>query len=383
MTSAILLLFLLGGLPKPGNDPPPLQAPRVTLRLDAPDAGGPWKMVVTNHGDVPVRLAADGRLLSLEVEPPEDADDDPYAGKKKKGRPATVICKLPAELRPSAVVESRAVVLEPGARYEEVISPALYCFGEAEAKALAPGAQVTAKFGFASPPQNARVKPEPRPPFAVEPDRRQSPVAAAKELVSERFIVPSLPPATFSNAAAVVDEASDPNGPSIELVAPARVDSTDERTVTMSLAIKNVGGRATSVHIRRDNLTFDVDGPNGSSHCGNPSVRRGVPRDLFETLAAGAAKKIDVWVGEMCPNMVFDRPGLYRVRASLAFPSAGGPDALRAWTHTVSSREPVLVRVRAGRLPFYVSPPQVFDAQVDSEARGGAKAPSTTGSLTP
>jgi hypothetical protein len=116
-------------------------------------------------------------------------------------------------------------------------------------------------------------------------------------------------------------------------------------------------------------LLFDIDGPDGSAHCGLPSSRRAIPRELVDSLAAGATRSIDVWIGEMCPNMVFDRPGLYRVRAGLAFPPTPAPDGQRAWTRTLITEEPVLVRIRQGRLPFFTSPPQVFGG--DAGASGG------------
>ena len=114
MLRPVLLLLLLSGLPKV-DEPPPLPAPRLTLRLDAPDSAGPWKMVVTNDGETPLRFAADGRLLSFEIEPPEDAGTDQPYGKPgvKKKTPAPVVCKLPSELRPAGVVDDRAVVLGP------------------------------------------------------------------------------------------------------------------------------------------------------------------------------------------------------------------------------------------------------------------------------
>jgi hypothetical protein len=126
VSRSVFLLLLLGGLPNAGADTPsPLPPPRLALQLEAPDPAGPWKMVVTNEGEVPLRFAADGRLLSLEIEPPEIGGlEDPYGKAAAKKKPATVVCRLPAELRPSAVAEDRAVVLGPGSRYEEVVSPA-------------------------------------------------------------------------------------------------------------------------------------------------------------------------------------------------------------------------------------------------------------------
>jgi hypothetical protein len=355
-----LLLLLLSALPKDGDDPALLPAPRLTLRLDAPDSAGPWKMVVTNDGDVPLRFAADGRLLSLEIEPPEDAGvDEPYAkpGVKKKA-PAPVVCKLPPELRPAGVVEDRAVVLGPGRRYEEVVSPGLYCFSQSESKALVPGARVTAKLGFPD-ANKAASKAPPRAPFIAEPAVIAPPVSAIKEVVAPRIILGATP--EIESAGTESGETSDdPNGPRIELFATGRVDSSDEKTVGAALTIKNTGRRDVRLHVRRDNLLFDVDGPDGSTHCGAPSPRRAVPRELIESLGAGSSRSFEVWIGEMCPNMVFDRPGLYRVRAGVVFPASPAAGAVNAWTRTVITKEPILVRIRQGRLPFFTSPPQIF-----------------------
>jgi hypothetical protein len=363
------LLLLLGGLPKVGSEAPPLPPARVALRIEAPDVAGPWKLVVTNDGDVPLRVAADGRLLSLEIEAPDDAStEDPY-GKPtvKKKPPPPVVCRLPPELRPSSITDERAIMLRPGTRYEEVVSPAFYCFGPADAKALVPGARVTAKLGF--PEVKGAAAKVPRAPFVAEPAVTSPSVAPVKEIVADRFVVAAAPPVS-SPASAGQESTDDPNAARLELSAPARVDSHDEKTVTTTLTLKNVGGREARLHVRRDNLLFDIDGPDGSSHCGLASSRRATPRDLVDSLAPGASRSIEVWIGEMCPNYVFDRPGLYRVRAGLAFPSAPAGDGNKAWTRTVITKEPVLVRIRQGRLPFYTSPPQVFGG--DAGTPGGS-----------
>ena len=359
-------------MPQPGSEPAPLPPARIALRLEAPDVGGPWKMVVSNEGDVPLRFAADGRLLRLEVEPPEDdGADQPYgkAGAKKKA-PPPVVCRLPADLRPAGVVESRAVVLGPGARYEEVVSPALYCFAGAEAKALVAGARITAKLGF---PDATKASPKTplRPPFVAEAATSTPTVAPVKEIASDRFVVAAAASAAISRAPDP-EPGDDPTAPRLELVGRARIDSGDEKTVTTTLTLKNVGRRTARLHVRRDNLVFDVDGPDGSSQCGMPATRRAVPHDRIETLAPGATRSLEVWIGEMCPNHVFDRPGLYRVRAGLTFPAAIASEGASVWTTTVVTEEPMLVRIRQGRLPFYTSPPQVFGGSSVSARAGGS-----------
>jgi hypothetical protein len=353
-------LAIFGAAPsRPGSEVPQLPQPNVILRIDAPDPAGPWRMVVTNNGDVPVRFAADGRLLSFEMPKPED----PYEGstkKKKANQPAPVVCKLPPDLRPTGVVENRAVLLGPGARYEEVVSPAFYCFSDASVKALVPGATITAKLGFDVPKTHARKNAAPSAPFVVEPAVLNASVSAQKELVSEPFVLAA--PASTVRTSETAPPGDDPGAPRMELSAPARVDTASELTVGMTLKLKNVGGRPAALHVRRDNMMFDIDGPNGSAHCGQPAEQRGVPRDAFAPLSPGASRTVDVWVGEMCSDAVFDRPGLYRVRPSLAFPIASDFPTMRVWTDTVTTQDPVLVRVREGRLPFYASPPQVFGA---------------------
>jgi hypothetical protein len=316
-------------------------------------------MVVTNNGDVPLRLAADGRLLSLEIKPKVDADAEASAKKKRKLLLRSTICRLPAELRPSDVIDDRAVVLAPGARYEEVVSPALYCFDDGGSKALIAGAEVVAHFGF---PESGKLGKSglPKRPLVVEPASKAPTVSGLKEVVSLPFVLPAATPTPAPSDSPAAAETNDPNGPSIELLAPSRVDTPNERTVAMTFTVRNGGGRAVPLHIRRDNLVIDLDGPDGSAHCGYPATGRSVAKDLFTTLGAGAARTFDVWIGEMCPDVVFDRPGLYRLRASLAFPNSSDGYSLKAWTQTVSAKEPILVRVREGRLPFYSSPPQIL-----------------------
>ena len=227
-----------------------------------------------------------------------------------------------------------------------------------EFRALVPGARVTAKLGFPDANKGASKAP-PRAPFIAEPAVIGPPVSAIKEVVAPRIVLGSTPE-TGSAGTESSENSDDPNGPRIELFAIGRVDSSDEKTVSASLTVKNTGRREVRLHVRRDNLLFDVDGPDGSTHCGAPSARRAVPRELIESLGAGSSRSFDVWIGEMCPNMVFDRPGLYRVRAGLAFPPSPGAGAVNAWTRTVITKEPIMVRIRQGRLPFFTSPPQIF-----------------------
>ena len=115
---------------KPAAQKPPLPAkptPNVSLVLETPTVRGPWTMRLTNQGDVPVSVAADARLLTLEV--------------TERSGHKPVRCELPADMRPADEAE-RALVLPPKRSYVESFEPRLYCFGVHETPALTPGATV-------------------------------------------------------------------------------------------------------------------------------------------------------------------------------------------------------------------------------------------------
>ena len=259
-------------------------------------------------------------------------------------------------MRPAGVSDDRAVILRPGARYEEVVSPALYCFGNLEAAALVAGSEVTAHLGFAPPTPRKGKIPKLLPPFIAEPTGVSPAIVARKELVRALSCSRRGAHETPTNQTAKLD-AGEPN---IEMFVPQRVDTPNERTVGMTVSLKNTGKRPAQVHLRRDNVIFDVDGPDGSTRCGQPTSFRTVPADMFSTLLPNSSRSIDVWIGEMCPDVVFDRPGLYRVRAWVSFPNGSELRSLKSWTQTVVAKDPILIRVREGRLPFYSTPPQVL-----------------------
>jgi hypothetical protein len=366
-------VLVLAAAANASADAATLPLANVTFRIQTPNDDGAWKMIVTNEGDTPVRLAADGRLLTLEIVPPEpdvsSAETKPTAPKPKKP-PETVLCRLPPLLRPAGVIDERAVILAPDARYEEVFDPRLYCFGQREAQALANASSVRGKLGFPSPPARGAKPPPPAPPFAVEPVARDASVAPIKELATEPFSVPhhveTSNPTARDEATRAASEI-DSRAPDLELSAPLRVEGESELTVAIPFTIKNTGGRATMLHIRRDNMLFDIEGPDGSAHCGSVPFDRQIPNDLFGALRPGAARELDVWVGELCPNTVFDRPGLYQLRPTLVFPSSAPGMPIHTWTTPLRIAEPILVRISRGRLPFYAEPPHV----VTGSARAG------------
>ena len=149
---------------------------------------------MTNEGAEPVRLAADGRLLRFDIKLPPKTEPEAETKKllvKHPKEPAPVVCELPLSMRPAGVSDDRAVILRPGARYEEVVSPALYCFGNVESAALVAGAEVTARLGFVPPTPPKGKIPKLLPPFIAEPTSVSPTIVARKELVSSPFVLPA------------------------------------------------------------------------------------------------------------------------------------------------------------------------------------------------
>jgi hypothetical protein len=360
--SALVLLLATSGLAAaPTQDPPDLPPASLSLRLEASAASGPWKMVVTNTGAEVVRLAADGRLLRLEVRPPVDADAEPAPKKGKKAKKdRSVDCRAPASLRPTAVDDDRAAALPPGARYEEWVDPALFCFEKEQREALVPGATVVAKLGFL-PTAPKRGRPQKQtPPYVAEPTSATTAVAPVKEIAAPAFTVPEPPAQAAPAAPRAATTDTDPGAPKIEISAPRWVDSEAARSLSYSVTISNTGKRPALAHIRSENLSFDVDGPGGPAECRLWDGQRTLVRDFFRTLAPGGRDSMTILLAEVCPDNLFAAPGIYKVTARITLSDEPGRSPVRALAGNAVAAQPSLVRVRAGSRSFYQQPPQVL-----------------------
>jgi len=351
----------------PTGSAPPGPA-SMTLEVVSVSENGPWKLIATNTGEEPLRFAADARLLSLEVTPPP-----PATTTKRSRAPKKVTCTLPSALRPDSVAPDRAVYLQPGARWEEVFDPALYCFGK-DGEVLVSGATVVAKLGF---PSSSRVK-KPSAPFVAEPVRLEASVTALKEIASEPFVLAAGDPPPSSAPSEPTDPASgkDPKAPRLSVTTPAHLDASNAGNVVLTATVRNVGMRSMLVHLRRDQLFFDVEGPTGLFRCGPEEAVRTVPRDFFSTMAPNATRSFSVRLVEVCPRDTFARPGLYRVRAGIAVQDGGADPRWGAYEGLSVAKEPTLVRVRDGEGPFYLTAPYVVEAEsTEAESASQTDAP--------
>jgi hypothetical protein len=388
------VMFTSGALAAPAssessNDAPDLPPARVELRVEPLSDSTFWRMLVLNRGTEAVRIAADARLLTLEVHPPEpvpsaDADSaliakGPAASavhrakSARDAKPKVLKCQLPAGMRPVEVDDDRALVLPPGRAYEEVFDPALYCFGSDAAATWTKGGDIIASLGFsnASPPPGpaSKKKPKaPKGPFVVEPARFPATVAPVSELVAPPVTRPAAPVSADPTAAPNTASAASPAGddddqgaPRLDLTANPYVDANGTNDISLAVWIKNTGHRPLRALLRRDGLTFEVNGPTGSTFCGDPRPFRTSPPDTLSVVAPGQRVALDVLLGEICPDGTFDRPGLYRVRTLLtAFSTvAARQSQTGVWsgTATTDARTPSLVRVKTGPSAFHSVPP--------------------------
>ena len=384
-------LFLRGRVPPTPAAPLPPE-PTVGLELRTSSDGAPWKLVVVNASEVALHLAADARLLELDVVPASPEDGEKKTKTKSK-KPREVRCRLPDDLRPNRADASRVILVERGARYETTFDPFLYCFGAAQSKVLGPGAVVTAKLGFT---QRRPLKKTEAPsgPFVVEPaaetDRFSAigeltaiPVTLSEAARSPLLISPSLASPSEDAAsthkrdtdAGTADDVGDNSsadedkGP-LSVSAPAFVEASGPRDVAFHVSVKNRSKRPLMVHLRRDDLGFDIDGPGARVHCGSSVTSRASARDFFTTLRPGETRALDVWLGEVCPDASFDRPGLYAIRPSVLLADAGEAYGLHAFTGFAAAATPSLLRVHTGPRPFFTTPPKATSAE-RSELRSG------------
>jgi hypothetical protein len=319
--------------------PPPKPPPTVLFTVTAPSPHELWKMRVENTGEIPVRLTADARLITLDVTPPP---------KDGKARP-TVHCALPPDMRATDDVE-RALVL-PGKRaYAEVFDPRLYCFEARQAEALVPGAVVTARLGWSARPVSAESR---KPPFEVSPlDGVEPVVLAVKELSTLPWVLPEppTPPAADATAAVMPSRApADPFPERLTLEITPRVDAERPFEIPVTVTVTNEGSRPTSLLFRPETVSFDVLGPGGAEHCTWPVQVSAPARDALTTLAPKAKASVTVLLTSVCSGKTFDEPGLFVFRPRLdTRDTLGEGVGGRAFIGEVIGRSTTLLRLHKG-----------------------------------
>ncbi len=311
-------------LPRPRKPAGP--PPNVKLTLEAPTLLGAWTVRVSNEGDVPVRLAADARLVSLDVTP--------------RGESKPVHCELPGDMRPDDDLD-RALVLPPKRAYAETFEPRLYCFGERALSALSPQAIVVARLGW---------------PASSRAEDRQA-VSAIDGIEPVVGSLPSLTSAPIAlrdeptpSAAPVVPAAATPSDlPVLRLSGATAVDATSNEDVAVSVTLRNDSSRPVRLRFKPETLAFDVTSARGVERCAWPAPVGAPMRELFSTLPPGGAETLSVMLAAYCGRKSFEHSGLMVVRPQLDTRRAGGQDiGLQTFNGQVLATTPTIVRLHRG-----------------------------------
>jgi hypothetical protein len=334
-------------------------ATTLQLAVTPGEGGAPWTLRVTNTGELPVRLAADARLLVLEVTPPAGT-----AG-------GFISCALPADARPSTD-EGQELVVPAKRSWSATIDPLFYCEGAKARAALVPGATVKARFGWpargaslgrgaAANAKGAKpAKADDAGPFVVAPvGASVSKLAPASALeatpvtltdaqrVSGAAMLTTAPGKTQEPAPAA---APDETPSRLVLTAAPALDVLRGVELPVTVTLTNEGERGVVLVFRPEMIRFRVAGPAGTIACGSAVERASPIRELFASLPPRGRASHTVLLAATCPEGTFDAPGLYRATAILDTTRASGRAIdVRSFDGVVTAKEPTLVRVRAAR----------------------------------
>lgn len=341
-----------------------LSAPPLAFSVTPGTGGGPWKMRIENTGEVPIRIAADPRLLVLEVTAPVGTElprGDGAANKRAKpGEPVMVRCVLPDDARP-ATDEGRDLVIPSRRAWSTTIDPLLYCFGARERASLVASATVKAHFGWSAAPaktpapatkRTARLS-HPGPPFVAAPvGAAVGKVAPAKELEAAAFTLGEGVPGATRTATPAAAESNIPGRPTLSVSMPDTMDVARGFEVGATVTVANDGDKAATLLFRPETVRFAVSGPQGSVACGSPRYIDSPIRELYSTIAPRARASLTVLLTSRCPVDTFDEPGIYRVTAILDTSGASARSiGLKTWDGEATARAPLLLRVRTPRRP--------------------------------
>ncbi|MCK6535125.1 MAG: hypothetical protein L6Q84_19305 [Polyangiaceae bacterium] len=331
----------------PADGPPAV--PNLTLRVSERGPSRPWSLSIANHGNTPAVLAADPRLLRLEILAP---------GKKK---PET--CALPSELFPARADKRTLLVLEPGEGVEQHFDPRLYCFAAGGQWQLVPGALVTPRFGWPEkkkPPvwragKKVEQTPKQEAPFAVLAAPTPGSAKAdddhgLKELRAEPFALKS-DYQEWSRTRIEADRKASEESPLVLKMVQGS-DAHAERAATVQLTVQNRSKHAQTVYFRRELVKFEVMRPDGLVSCDPQPDTRSPDRQAFTRLGPGGSISVVSRLIELCPTGTFGSPGLYLVHARYDATETGTEWNIDAFVGRVVSRSPATVRIRTGEQPF-------------------------------
>jgi hypothetical protein len=168
------------------------------------------------------------------------------------------------------------------------------------------------------------------------------PTSGVKELVATPIVLgadyapppPAVPPPTLA----------------LELVLGSDARSFSSATATVKLT--NHDKTLRRIYFRRELVSFQVTGPDGTVTCDPQPDERAPDRLAYTALNPGGSITVTSRLAELCPGDSFQRPGLYVIEAQLDAFATGEEFGFEAFVGKLVSPRTVVVRIRTGTLPF-------------------------------
>ncbi len=371
--SAIVVLATFASRTSAAETPmtPAPELPKVPLHLqiteDGPDSQ--WEMKLENASSVPIEAASDARLLWFEVSRPGES--------KQK------LCRLPDDLFPKNVPDSKTKELAPGDSLVQRFDPRFYCFSAGRQEILVPSAQIIPHYGF-SPKTKAKwvhgrrveeTLPD-APPYIATPKDSDS-MSPAKNVTGDMISLDDRY-AAWAESAKKGAESKDDDEPTLDIVRGS--DAETERNVMATVRIRNPSESRVALFVRRELITFEVMTPAGTTYCVAEPDARDPDRRAFTTLAPKSSMTIVSRLVELCPRGTFAKPGLYVVQARFDAQANGAEYGLDAFTGTIHTTRPVTVRVRR---ELHIVPNRRLVGSAGPAAPGAPPPPSVPGLIPP
>jgi hypothetical protein len=264
-----------------------------------------WRWSIRNVSGAPVEVAADRRLVWVEVLPPSA----PGAGSRSRRRPRPTRCVF--ETRPTSAEGAVRTELRANERYSEVVDLRDVCRLRVPA-AMAPSTSVVVHYGFEPMPRGAprRTTLARWMAHTLVPDLRSHPV---NDLTATATVPSGEPPDAQTQTA----DAS---------LAGTQSQAAVAAGLRVSVALRNAAARPLWSLFRPSLFTFEVASPSGRSFVCDAQLRDPPPfREFFVRLAGGARRTTTLALADYCPLNTFDEAGIYRVRAVFRSNSNGEP----------------------------------------------------------
>jgi hypothetical protein len=174
------------------------------------------------------------------------------------------------------------------------------------------------------------------------PDLEEEPTSGVKELVATPLVLggdyapppPEVPPPTLA----------------LELTQGSDAASFSSATATLRLV--NHAKTLRRIYFRRELVSFQVTGPDGTVTCDPQPDERAPDRIAYTALNPGGSVTVTSRLAELCPGDSFQRPGLYVIEAQVDAFASGKEHGFDAFVGKLVSARTVVVRVRSGTLPF-------------------------------